>query len=215
MGPHYAERVYPLRHTEKTIFPFPFKLNGIWSWWQLSFRFWTKWNSIWFKIERKTVTTIIYPIQCKSKGKYSFLSVTCRILDTKFIAFLNQKYSVRTNILAGYQFGRLKRFLCVYTIMGHSHPRGKRLFIPWEAPLKPLNCHWQYGVPRVLRGPSIGPPTGSGFLGEYSAWISIWALERRATSIPRHLCFRICFGDFVIAIPCLCLFNYNSLCQHV
>ena len=45
--------------TEKTIFPFPFTLNGIRSWWQLSFRFWTKWNSIWFKIERKTVTTII------------------------------------------------------------------------------------------------------------------------------------------------------------
>ena len=42
-----------------TIFLFPFKLNGIWSWWQYSFRFWTKWNSIWFKIEWKTVTTII------------------------------------------------------------------------------------------------------------------------------------------------------------
>ena len=26
-------------HTEKTIFQFPFKLNGIWSWWQFSFRF--------------------------------------------------------------------------------------------------------------------------------------------------------------------------------
>jgi len=25
--------------TEKTIFPFPFKLNGIWSWRQFSFRF--------------------------------------------------------------------------------------------------------------------------------------------------------------------------------
>ena len=46
-------------YTEKTIFPFPFPLNGIWSWWQFSFRFWTKWNSIWLKIEWKTVTTII------------------------------------------------------------------------------------------------------------------------------------------------------------
>ena len=46
-------------YTVKTMFPFPFKLNGIWSWWQFSFRFWTKWNSIWFKIERKPVTTII------------------------------------------------------------------------------------------------------------------------------------------------------------
>ena len=26
-------------NTEKTIFPFPFKLSGIWSWWQFSFRF--------------------------------------------------------------------------------------------------------------------------------------------------------------------------------
>ena len=46
-------------HTDKIIFPFPFTLNGIWSWWQFSFRFWTKWNSIWLRIERKTVTTII------------------------------------------------------------------------------------------------------------------------------------------------------------
>ena len=46
-------------YTEKTIFPIPFTLNGIWSWWQFSLQFLTKWNSIWFKIERKTVTTII------------------------------------------------------------------------------------------------------------------------------------------------------------
>ena len=45
--------------TEKAIFPFPFTMNGIWSWWKFSFRFWAKWKSIWFKIERKTVTTII------------------------------------------------------------------------------------------------------------------------------------------------------------
>ena len=43
--------------TEKTIFPF--KLNGIWLWWQFFFRFWTKRNSIWFKIERKAVITIM------------------------------------------------------------------------------------------------------------------------------------------------------------
>ena len=47
-----------IAHTEKTTFPIPFKLNGIWWWWQFSFRFWTKWTSIWFKIQRKTVTTI-------------------------------------------------------------------------------------------------------------------------------------------------------------
>ena len=52
-----------MAYTEKTIFPFPFTLNGIWSWWQFSFRFWTKWKSIWFKIERITVITIIsHPI---------------------------------------------------------------------------------------------------------------------------------------------------------
>ena len=45
--------------TQETIFTFLFTLNGIWSWWQFSFRFWTKWISIWFKIERKAVTTII------------------------------------------------------------------------------------------------------------------------------------------------------------
>ena len=48
-----------LSYTEKTSIPFPFKSNGIWSWWQFSFRSWTKWKSVWFKIERKTVTTII------------------------------------------------------------------------------------------------------------------------------------------------------------
>ena len=37
-------------HTEKIIFPFPYKLNGIWSWWQCSFRsysiqFERKWNT--------------------------------------------------------------------------------------------------------------------------------------------------------------------------
>ena len=45
--------------TLRKLFPFSFSLNGIWSWWQFSFRFRTKWNSIWFKIERKTVITII------------------------------------------------------------------------------------------------------------------------------------------------------------
>ena len=38
---------------------FPFELKGIRSWWQFSLRFWTKWISIWFIIERKTVIMII------------------------------------------------------------------------------------------------------------------------------------------------------------
>ena len=46
--------------TEKTIFPFDLKLNGIWSWWQFSFRL-SEPNEFPFslKIERKTVTTTI------------------------------------------------------------------------------------------------------------------------------------------------------------
>ena len=39
--------------TEKTIFPFPFTSNETWSWWQFSFRFWTRWNSIWFEIDTR------------------------------------------------------------------------------------------------------------------------------------------------------------------
>ena len=50
---------FPMTFTKKIMFLSAFTLNGIWSWWQFSFRFWTKWNSIWFKIKRKTVPTII------------------------------------------------------------------------------------------------------------------------------------------------------------
>ena len=72
--PHYAETrqylgvSFPMyvfapsfvaKSTEKTIFPIPFKLNGIWSWGRFSFRYWTKWSPIWFKIEGKTFTMII------------------------------------------------------------------------------------------------------------------------------------------------------------
>ena len=48
-----------MTYTEKTLFPIPFTLNGIWSWWQFSYQFWTKWTFIWIKIERKTFPTII------------------------------------------------------------------------------------------------------------------------------------------------------------
>ena len=51
---------------------FAFTFNGIWSWGEFSFRFWTKWNSIWFKIVRKTVTTIIS--HCKPRKFTSFHS---------------------------------------------------------------------------------------------------------------------------------------------
>ena len=47
-------------YTEKSIFSFPFTLNGIWSWWQFSIQFWTKLNSIWFKIWRKTIQFTVF-----------------------------------------------------------------------------------------------------------------------------------------------------------
>jgi len=46
----------------------PFKLNILWSCWQFSIRFRPKWNSIWLKIERKTVTTRSYSIQFERKS---------------------------------------------------------------------------------------------------------------------------------------------------
>ena len=61
-------------YIEKTIFPIPLILNGIWSWWQFSFRFWTKWNSIWFRNSKINLSPRSYPIQCERKWKYSLLS---------------------------------------------------------------------------------------------------------------------------------------------
>ena len=65
-------------YTEKTIFTFLFILNGIWSWWQFSFQFLTKWNSIWFKSKGK-LSPRSYHIQYERKWKYSFLSVRYKI----------------------------------------------------------------------------------------------------------------------------------------
>jgi len=63
------------RFTEKTRFPFPSALNGIWLWRQFSCRFWTKWNSIWFRKSTGKLSPRSYPIQCERKWKYSFLIV--------------------------------------------------------------------------------------------------------------------------------------------
>ena len=60
--------------TDKTIFTFPFNLNGIWSWWQFSFRFRTKLNSIWFKKSKRKLSPRSYPIQLERKWKYIFLA---------------------------------------------------------------------------------------------------------------------------------------------
>ena len=65
-------------YTEKTSIPFPFTLNGIWSLWQFSFLFWTKWNSIWVKIERNSFPFDYepngIPFDSKLKEKLSPLS---------------------------------------------------------------------------------------------------------------------------------------------
>ena len=76
--PHYVNVHFSvnkiLGHTEKTIFLFPFTLNGIWSWWQFSFRF-SEPKGIPFgsKSEEK-LSPRSYPIQCERKWEYSFLS---------------------------------------------------------------------------------------------------------------------------------------------
>ena len=56
------------------MFPFPFTLNGIWSWWKFSFRF-SEPNGIPFGSKLKgKLSQRSYPIQCERKWKYSFLS---------------------------------------------------------------------------------------------------------------------------------------------
>ena len=45
--------IFLCAYTQKNKFPFSIKSIRIWSWWQFYFRIWTKWNYIWFKIERK------------------------------------------------------------------------------------------------------------------------------------------------------------------
>ena len=68
------------RCTEKTIFPFPFKSNGLWSWWQFSFRFSTIWKSIWFKIKGR-LSARSYLIQFERKWKYSFFQCEAEFWD--------------------------------------------------------------------------------------------------------------------------------------
>ena len=60
--------------TEKTIFLFPFKLNGIWSWWQFSFQKLFRKDSLpfdWY-IERKTVTHDHIPFSLKGNWNIVF-----------------------------------------------------------------------------------------------------------------------------------------------
>ena len=56
------------------MFPFSFTLDGIWSWWRFSFRFWTQ-NSIWFRKLKWKLSPRSHPIQCDRKWKLGFLIV--------------------------------------------------------------------------------------------------------------------------------------------
>ena len=77
--------IQPLSHlldkkcTEKTSILFPFKLNGIWSWWQFSFRFLTKWKAIWFK-SKGNLSSRPYPIQFEREWNTTFFSVIVKPL---------------------------------------------------------------------------------------------------------------------------------------
>ena len=63
-------------YTEKTMFPFPLKLNGLWSWCQFSFLF-SELNGIQFCLKLKgKLWPRSYPIQCERKWEHSFLSVS-------------------------------------------------------------------------------------------------------------------------------------------
>ena len=62
-------------YTEKTIFPFPFTLNGIWSWWQFSFRFSEPSEIAFCSKSKGKLSPRLYPIQYERKWKNSFLSV--------------------------------------------------------------------------------------------------------------------------------------------
>ena len=67
--------------TEKTSLPFPFKLNGIWSWWQFSYRF-SEPNGIPFSSKSKgKLSPRSYPVQFEREWK------TCVQLLVTFIKF--------------------------------------------------------------------------------------------------------------------------------
>ena len=63
--------------TKKTSIPFPFKLNGIWSWWQFSFRFYDPNGNSFGSKSKGKLSPRSYPIQYERKWKHSFLSVCC------------------------------------------------------------------------------------------------------------------------------------------
>ena len=84
------------------VYIFNIMYANIWSWWEVSSRFWIRWNFIWLKMERKTVTMIIFhsnaiPFGSKSKEKLSVCS--------------DSIYFDRINI---YIYSHLRKHTCAY-----------------------------------------------------------------------------------------------------
>ena len=130
-------------HTEKTIY-FHFLSNsmGYDHWWQFSFRFWTNWNYIWFKIERKTVTTTIYhSIWKEMEILFSQCTHLC-LSDNRDVIFsglrngpdlkrereifLHQK---RRNVK---KTTKKNSLLCYPRKIWHTHPSLKDFFFLWK-----------------------------------------------------------------------------------
>ena len=78
--------VWQSSYTDKTILPFPFTLIGIWSWWQFSFQFWTKWNSIWFRQSKGKLSPRSDSIQLERKSNTSFLSAVRKVPAWRFLS---------------------------------------------------------------------------------------------------------------------------------
>ena len=89
-------RIYSHVQSEISIwdlFEIPFKLKGVWSQWQFSFWLWTKRNSNWLKIKRKTVTTIIFFSVWKESEIYLFECIQPRQIDSSH--FLKRKMKLQ------------------------------------------------------------------------------------------------------------------------
>ena len=83
-----------LRQAQENRISFSLKLNGIWLWWQF-FRFWAQSYSMWCKIERKTVTTIIFHSISKEKEIYF---PECSYQVPFFPAFVEGQAGISTTI---------------------------------------------------------------------------------------------------------------------
>ena len=76
----------------KTIFPFPSRLNGILLGWQFSFRFWTKWNSIWFDRKENCHHDHI-PFNVKKNGNIVFSVYDSKLRIRQLVDSSGQRYN--------------------------------------------------------------------------------------------------------------------------